>query len=168
MVSESEPSGEAFHLLRARARYRDSGSLDASTPLPSPASGSGNQRLSSSSGLADTLGRGLLPYRLVPDTAAFVQYVRISLFPFPLSSPTPPSVLRLSAMDSVLGPVSELRISSPSSVDPPKSALQASVSLLRVPGRCVSSDLGPWPMPGPGPRSRFGPFLTVRAQLDSL
>ncbi|KAJ7622781.1 hypothetical protein DFH06DRAFT_1340657 [Mycena polygramma] len=72
MVSESEPSGEAFHLLRARARYRDSGSLDASTPLPSPASGSGNQRLSSSSGLADTLGRGLLPYRLVPDTAAFV------------------------------------------------------------------------------------------------
>ncbi|KAJ7684114.1 hypothetical protein DFH06DRAFT_1117928 [Mycena polygramma] len=60
-------------LALARARYRDSGSLDASTPLPSPASGSGNQRLSSSSGLANTLGRGLLPYRLVPDTAAFVQ-----------------------------------------------------------------------------------------------
>ncbi|KAJ6516931.1 hypothetical protein C8R47DRAFT_1088673 [Mycena vitilis] len=89
------------------------------------------------------VGRGLPPYRLVPDTAAFVQYVRISPLPSSLSSPTPPSVLHLSAMDSALGPVPspmarpvaspswcrwlsdawfvELRISSPTSVDPPKS-----------------------------------------------
>ncbi|KAJ7662003.1 hypothetical protein DFH06DRAFT_1325329 [Mycena polygramma] len=82
-------------------------------PSPSPVSGSGNQRLSSPSGLADTLGRGLLPYRLVPDTAAFVQYVRISLFPSSLFSPTPPSVLRLSAMDWVLGPMAR-PVASPS------------------------------------------------------